>query len=51
MQNKLFILSGLYGILKPLDVIKPYRLEMGTPLKIGASKNLYDFWKIKLLKS
>ena len=48
MQNKLFILSGLYGILKPLDVIRPYRLEMGTPLKIGASKNLYDFWRNKI---
>ena len=48
MQNQLFILSGLYGILKPLDVIKPYRLEMGTPLKIDTSKNLYDFWKNKI---
>ena len=48
MQNQLFILSGLYGILKPLDLIKPYRLEMGTPLKIGTSKNLYDFWKNKI---
>ena len=50
MQNQLFILSGLYGILKPLDVIKPYRLEMGTPLKIDTSKNLYDFWKNNLIK-
>ncbi len=48
MQNQLLILSGLYGILKPLDVIKPYRLEMGTPLKIGTYKNLYEFWKNKI---
>ena len=48
MQNQLLILSGLYGILKPLDVIKPYRLEMGTPIKINACKNLYDFWKNKI---
>lgn len=38
------ILSGLYGILKPLDFIQPYRLEMGTKLAIGKHKNLYDFW-------
>ncbi|GGD44256.1 peroxide stress protein YaaA [Muriicola marianensis] len=44
-QDKLRILSGLYGILKPLDLIQPYRLEMGTSLKIGRKKNLYDFWK------
>ena len=48
MQNQLLILSGLYGVLKPLDIIKPYRLEMGTPLKIDSSKNLYDFWKNKI---
>ena len=45
LQEKLRILSGLYGILKPLDLIQPYRLEMGTKLPIGESKNLYDFWK------
>lgn len=44
-QDKLRILSGLYGMLKPLDLIQPYRLEMGTSLKIGRKKNLYDFWK------
>jgi cytoplasmic iron level regulating protein YaaA (DUF328/UPF0246 family) len=37
MQDKLRILSGLYGILKPLDEIRPYRLEMGTSLKLGSS--------------
>ena len=45
LQNTLRILSGLYGILKPLDLIQPYRLEMGTSLKVGRKKNLYDFWK------
>ena len=48
MQDKLRILSGLYGILKPLDEIRPYRLEMGTSLKLGAHKNLYSYWKTKL---
>jgi len=47
-QKSLRILSGLYGILKPLDLIQPYRLEMGTPLKIGKFKNLYDFWSDKI---
>lgn len=51
LQDKLRILSGLYGILKPLDLIQPYRLEMGTPLAIGNSKNLYEFWKTKTTKS
>ncbi len=45
LQNTLRILSGLYGILKPLDLIQPYRLEMGTQLKVGRKKNLYEFWK------
>lgn len=45
LQNKLRILSGLYGLLKPLDLIQAYRLEMGTKLEIGNHKNLYDFWK------
>ncbi|MEW7279461.1 peroxide stress protein YaaA [Aquimarina sp. 2201CG1-2-11] len=45
LQNQLRILSGLYGILKPLDLIQPYRLEMGTKLKIGRKNNLYEFWK------
>ena len=46
LQDKLRIISGLYGLLKPLDLIQPYRLEMGTKLPIGDKKNLYDFWKI-----
>lgn len=43
-QNHLRILSGLYGLLKPLDLIQPYRLEMGTKLQTGKGKTLYDFW-------
>lgn len=38
------ILSGLHGLLKPLDLIQPYRLEMGTKLPVGRKKNLYEFW-------
>lgn len=44
LQDTLRILSGLYGILRPLDLIQPYRLEMGTDLKVGRKKNLYEFW-------
>jgi len=44
-NNRLRILSGLYGILKPSDLILPYRLEMRTKLKIGDNSNLYDFWR------
>ena len=43
-QKHLRILSGLYGILRPMDVIKPYRLEMGTKLETSEGKNLYEFW-------
>ncbi|MCK0158427.1 peroxide stress protein YaaA [Cellulophaga sp. F20128] len=45
LQDKLRILSGLYGILKPLDLMMPYRLEMGTQLKVVKKKNLHEFWK------
>ena len=48
MQNSLRILSGLYGILKPLDLIQPYRLEMGTNFPVDTYENLYDFWKDKV---
>ncbi|WP_296402889.1 peroxide stress protein YaaA [Psychrobacter sp.] len=44
LDEHLGILSGLYGILKPLDLIKPYRLEMGTKLENNRGNNLYDFW-------
>ena len=50
-QNHSRILSGLYGVLKPLDLIMPYRLEMGTKLKNANGKNLYDFWGDELSKS
>lgn len=43
-QEHLCILSGLYGVLRPLDRMQPYRLEMGTRLDTGAAKNLYQFW-------
>jgi hypothetical protein len=47
-QQHLLILSGLYGALRPLDMVHPYRLEMGTRHKVGAAANLYDFWQPKL---
>lgn len=47
-QQKLRILSGVYGYLKPLDLIQPYRLEMGTNIGIARKKNLYDFWQTKI---
>jgi len=43
-QEHLAILSGLYGVLRPLDLMQPYRLEMGTSLKHGKASNLYQFW-------
>lgn len=45
LQDKVRILSGLYGVLKPLDLMQAYRLEMGTKLPIATKKNLYEFWK------
>jgi cytoplasmic iron level regulating protein YaaA (DUF328/UPF0246 family) len=50
LQDRLRILSGLYGLLQPLDLMQPYRLEMGTSLPIGKSKNLYEFWKKTITK-
>lgn len=47
-QSHLRILSGLYGVLRPLDLIQPYRLEMGIRLKNGHNSNLYQFWGDKL---
>ena len=43
-QKNLRILSGMYGLLRPMDLIQPYRLEMGTQLKINRKNNLYEFW-------
>ena len=51
LQDKVRILSGLYGLLKPLDLIQAYRLEMGTSLAIGSKKNLYEFWKKTITKT
>jgi len=48
LQSKLRILSGFYGVLKPLDLIQPYRLEMGTKFKYQRSVNLYAFWKSRI---
>ncbi len=44
-QDHLRILSGLYGLLSPLDLVQPYRLEMGTKFPVGDNRNLYDFWR------
>ena len=50
-QKHVRILSGLYGILKPLDLMQPYRLEMGTRLSTRKGKNLYEFWGEKITQS
>lgn len=49
-QQHLRILSGLYGLLRPMDLMQPYRLEMGTKLVQNGSKNLYEFWGAKITK-
>ncbi|GER59650.1 peroxide stress protein YaaA [Patiriisocius marinus] len=51
LNNTLRILSGMYGILKPLDLMQPYRLEMGTSLKMGRKNNLYEFWGDKITEA
>lgn len=48
LQDSLRILSGMYGILRPLDLIQPYRLEMGTDMGIDRKKNLYEVWQKKV---
>jgi cytoplasmic iron level regulating protein YaaA (DUF328/UPF0246 family) len=50
-QKHIRILSGLYGVLKPLDNMLPYRLEMGTALKTKRGKNLYEFWGSRITES
>jgi cytoplasmic iron level regulating protein YaaA (DUF328/UPF0246 family) len=50
-QKHVRILSGLHGILKPLDLIQPYRLEMGTKLATKRGENLYDFWGTKVTRA
>jgi uncharacterized protein len=47
-QHHLRILSGLYGVLRPLDLIRPYRLEMGTSFRFGKYENLYHYWRKKV---
>ncbi len=47
-NQKILILSGLYGLIRPLDLILPYRLEMGTTIKVEKAKNLYEFWGSKI---
>ena len=49
-QERVRILSGLYGLLRPLDLIQPYRLEMGIKLQTARGKNLYEFWGSKLTR-
>lgn len=44
LQNSLRILSGMYGLLRPLDLMQPYRLEMGTKMQVNGYDRLYDFW-------
>lgn len=51
MQNTVRIISGLYGLLKPMDLIQAYRLEMGTKFPVGKHKNLYEFWRQKVTES
>ena len=51
LQKSLRILSGYYGVLKPLDLIQPYRLEMGTKLAVNGSENLYKFWSENITNS
>jgi len=50
-QDHLRILSGLYGVLRPMDAIQPYRLEMGTKFENARGKNLYEFWADTLAPS
>lgn len=50
-QKDIRILSGLYGILKPLDLIQPYRLEMGTRFKVDKCKNLYEYWSKEITEA
>ncbi|NNF74963.1 MAG: peroxide stress protein YaaA [Flavobacteriaceae bacterium] len=51
LQNTVRIISGLYGLLKPLDLILPYRLEMGTRFPVGKNKNLYEYWRKKITQT
>ena len=48
MQSSVRIISGLYGLVKPLDLIQPYRLEMGTKISFDNNNNLYEYWREKI---
>jgi cytoplasmic iron level regulating protein YaaA (DUF328/UPF0246 family) len=50
-QDHVLILSGLYGVIRPLDLIQPYRLEMGTKLATERAKNLYEFWDTRVTET
>ena len=50
-QQHLRVLSGLYGVLRPLDWMQPYRLEMGTALKVGTAANLYQYWGSRIAEN
>jgi cytoplasmic iron level regulating protein YaaA (DUF328/UPF0246 family) len=49
-QNNVLIISGLYGLIRPLDAVQPYRLEMKLPFTAGVGSNLYDYWSGSLAK-
>ncbi len=51
LQDTVRIISGLYGVLKPMDLMQAYRLEMGTKFPVGKHKNLYEFWKKKVTQA
>ncbi|WP_339626519.1 peroxide stress protein YaaA [uncultured Winogradskyella sp.] len=51
VEDTVRIISGLYGVLKPLDLVQPYRLEMGTKMLVGKNKNLYEFWQKKVTQA
>lgn len=51
VEDTVRVISGLYGLLKPLDLVQPYRLEMGTKMPVGKNKNLYEFWKKKVTQA
>jgi cytoplasmic iron level regulating protein YaaA (DUF328/UPF0246 family) len=51
VEDTIRVISGLYGVLKPLDLVQPYRLEMGTKMPVGKNKNLYEFWQKKVTQA
>lgn len=51
VEDTVRVISGLYGLLKPLDLVQPYRLEMGTKMPVGKNKNLYEFWRKKVTQA